>query len=177
MIHNKPTHYPIHTAILNNQLNSVIQLLHVNNTALQKDSNGWLPLHYAARYANKEIIEACCQFSTNKDTPDAMGRTPIMIAAESGRLSAVITLIGYQAQVDLSDSAGLGILHYAVKSGNLDLVRWLIEHTHLDINATDGQNQTPVQLSETNLSGTDKNKISSFLLEHGAKLTLLPPYG
>lgn len=176
-IKNKHTHYPIHTAILNDQIKSVISLLQVKDSSSVKDSKGRMAIHYAARSGSKEILEECCKFSANKDIKDIMGKTPLMLAAELGRLSAVRTLIDYGAKIDLTDSAGLSVLHHAVKSGNLNLVRWLIENTNLDINARDNQNNTPLHLSETNVSGTDnKEKITAFLLEHGAHSTPPVPY-
>lgn len=176
-IKNKHSHYPIHTAILNDQIESVIPLLQINNGSTLKDSNGWMAIHYAARYANEEMLEECCKFTTNKDTKDIMGKTPLMLAAELGRLSAVKTLIEHGAQIDLTDSAGLSVLHHAVTSGNLNLVSWLIENTNLDINARDNQNNTPLHMSETRVSGTDDmEKITAFLLEHGASSTPTVPY-
>lgn len=176
-IKNKHTHYPIHTAILNDQIKSVIPLLQVNNGSTVKDSNGWMAIHYAARYADKEILEECCKFSTNKDTKDIIGKTPLMLATELGRLSAVRTLIEYGAQIDLTDSAGLSVLHYAVKSGNVKLVRWLIENTDIDINARDNHNLTPLQMSESSVSEAgDMEKITALLLEHGASATPPVPY-
>lgn len=168
-IKNNHTHYPIHTAILNNKIQSAILLLRVKDGTTLTDSNGWTPLHYAARFANKPLMEECCKFSTNKDPIDFLGRTPLMLAAELGRLSAVQTLIAHGAKTDLTDSEGFSILHYAVKSGNLAVVRWFIENTNVDINAKDNQDNTPLQICKTTISETENmEEISALLLEHGA---------
>lgn len=149
-------------------------MLQIKEGTILADSSGWTALHYAACYANQEILEECCRSSTNKDAPDFTGKTPLMIAAELGRLFAVQILLQHGAQAHITDSAGFSVLHHAVKSGNLKVVRWLIENTNIDINAKDNHNLTPLQISETNVSETgDMEKITALLLEHGASST--PP--
>ena len=171
-IKNNHIHYPIHTAILNNQIKSVIPLLKIENGANLEDSNGWMSIHYAARYADKKVIEECCKLITDIDATDLSGRTPLMIAAELGRLKAVKTLIEHNADVDFTDSQRFSVLHHSVKSGNLELVRWLIENTSVDINAKDNQDNTPLDICKMTLSETGSmNKISELLLEYGAKTT------
>ena len=68
-IQNNLTHYPIHSAILNNQMQNVHFLLEIPDGALLPDKNRWLALHYAARYATDAIITMCCQASPNKKRP------------------------------------------------------------------------------------------------------------
>ncbi|RUR16260.1 hypothetical protein ELY21_13340 [Legionella sp. km535] len=168
-IKNNHTHYPIHTAILNNKFESTLLLLQVKDGTTLTDSKGCSPLHYAARYSNQPLIEECCKLSINKDPLDFLGRTPLMLAAELGRLSAVQTLIAHGARTDLTDSEGFSVLHYAVKSGNLAVVHWLIENTHVDINAKDNHDNTPLHLCKTTFNETEHmEKIIALLLEHGA---------
>lgn len=168
-IKNNHTHYPIHTAILNNKIQSAILLLQVKDGTTLTDSKGCSPLHYAARYANKPLMEECCKFITNTDPLDFLGRTPLMLAAELGRLSAVQTLIAHRAKTDITDSEGFSVLHHAVKSGNLVVVRWFIENTNVDINAKDNQDNTPLQICKTIINETENmEEIAALLLEHGA---------
>lgn len=173
-IKNNHIHYPIHTAILNNKTQCTILLLQVKDGTTLTDSKGGTPIHYAARYANKPLMEVCCELSTNINSIDFLGRTPLMLAAELGRLSAVQTLIAHGAKTDLTDLEGLSILHYAVKSGNLKVVRWLIENTNADINAKDDQNNTPLQICKTTINETENmEEITALLLEHGATSSAL----
>lgn len=168
-LQNHHTHYPVHTAILNNRIQSVILLLHVKDAAKLADSHGWVALHYAARYANDSVLVECIKSSTNLDIRDHQERTPLMLAAELGHLSVVQILIERGAKIDLRDMLGFTVLHYAVQSGNLELVGWLIDNTTIDINAKDNQNNTPLRISETASSETGSmEEISTFLLEHGA---------
>ncbi len=167
-IKNNHSHYPIHTAILNNQEEAVSSLLNENSADLA-DGNGWKPLHFAARQANNMILEKCLKYPGHLDETDIQGRTPLMLAAELGNLDAVAMLINHQAKTDLTDNQGLTVLHHAVKSGNPELVRWLLENAKLDVNARDDHNHTPLSLSETVTTETEHMKdISNLLLQHGA---------
>lgn len=168
-IHNNNSHYPIHTAILNNSLLSVTHLLEVQEGSTLADSKGWVALHYAALYANEKIVEVCCMFSKNKDPLDYLGRSPLMLAAEQGELSTMKYLVAHGANLELTDLQGFGVLHYAVKEGNFPAVHWLIENTSVDINAKDKSGHTPLHISQTVFYESENmQKISGLLLEHGA---------
>ena len=170
-IKNNHHHYPIHTAILNDKIQNVALLLQVKDASLLADSNGWVALHYAARYSNNDILELCCEQSADVDTPDKTGKSPLMLAAESGRLSALKVLIGKGAQINLADLAGFTVLHHAVHGGNPTVVRWLLDNTAVDVNALDNQKHTPLYLSEREGRG----EIKAILLEHGARTEPLNP--
>jgi ankyrin repeat protein len=124
-LQNNLTHYPIHSAILNNQTENIKLLLNLPEGSLLPDKYDWLALHYAARYSSGEIIKLCCQATPNKDIPDYLGKTPLMLAAELGRLSAVEILIDQGAQITLRDQEGLNVWDYAAGSGNKELLDWL----------------------------------------------------
>lgn len=158
-IKNNHSHYPIHTAILNNQNECVKLLLEVKDTEILADANGWVPLHYAARYGGNEILKQCCDVSADIDITDKLGRSPLMLAAALGRLFAVKALIGRGAQIDLTDLQGFTVFHHAIQSTNLEVVRWLADNTAVDINAQDALKRTPTSLSE--MSGA--KDITNFL--------------
>ncbi|MFJ1267107.1 ankyrin repeat domain-containing protein [Legionella lytica] len=165
---NNNTQYPIHTAILNGQEKAVSSLLNENSADLA-DSNGWKPLHFAARQTNNMILEECLRYPNHLNEPDIHRRTPVMLAAELGNIEAVATLISHGAKIDLVDDQGFTVLHHAVKSGNPELVQWLLENAKLDVNARDEQNHTPLSLSETVVNESEHMKdIGNLLVQHGA---------
>ena len=163
-ISNNHTHYPVHTAILNNQAECIRLLLQERDVATLADSNGWVPLHYAARYSGQDIVFLCCDVSTNLNLPDDAGRTPFMLAAEGANTAAMEALIARGALVTVTDTEGCTALHNAVKSGNVGAVSWLLEHTVIDVNAQDLNHQTALSLCEKD--GNDP--IKELLLAKGA---------
>lgn len=170
-IKNNHTLYPIHTAILNNQIQSVALLLQVKEGANLADKNGWTALHYAAIHAQQPLLKECCKFYTNVDVLDHQKRTPLMLAAEYENLAALKILIKRGAQTDLTDAHGFTLLHFAVQSGNLATVRWLLDNTKTEVNAKDSQYHTPLYINEHEHDKTgNKAKISALLHEHGANL-------
>lgn len=147
---NNHTHYPIHTAVLNNQADNVNVLLALKDVASLVDSNGWVALHYAARAGTPEILTYCCQATQNIDMADAEGRTPLMLAASLGNLPNILTLIAYGANVNVIDNYGFTVLHHAVESNNERIVNWLVENTDININAKNYQQKTALALRELN---------------------------
>lgn len=164
-IKNNHTHYPIHTAILNNQIQNVILLLKTKDVETLADSKGWVALHYAARYSGNEILQLCCDLSTNIDRTDELGRSALMLATSLGRLSTMKALIERGAQINLTDSQRFTVLHHAVQSCDLAVVSWLLDHTTVDINAEDADKHTPFYINEREGSP----EIKAILLKHGAK--------
>lgn len=87
-IKNHHPHYPIHTTILNHQIECTKRLLAVKQGETLADHQGCVALHYAAQHGHDTLLEACCPFYSNLDIPDKENKTPLMLAAEFGSLSA-----------------------------------------------------------------------------------------
>jgi len=88
-IKNNVCHYPIHTAILNHNLQAVTELLAINGVALLADAEERGPLHYAARYGNAEMVALCCAATDDLNAGDADGRTPLMLAEIAKNQAAI----------------------------------------------------------------------------------------
>ena len=77
-------------------------------------------------FSNEGKINIDCR---NKD-----GRTALMIASEYDVLDFVNSLLTCGADANLQDSGGLTALIYASKSGNIDIVRTLLNTNGIDVN-------------------------------------------
>ncbi|KTD54692.1 ankyrin repeat domain-containing protein [Legionella quateirensis] len=163
-IKNNHSHYPIHTSILNNTIICAGILLRDKEMAQVADSKGRVPLHYAARYSGADMVALCSEASTIIDPVDFEGKTPFMLAAEVGNLAAMQALLDHGANVQLTDNQGYTALHLAVYQRAKSAVRWLLEHTKIDVNAVDPHHQTALSMSER--AGTDE--LSELLLNSGA---------
>lgn len=161
---NNHSHFPVHTAILNNNLESVRILLKENDMTNAADSKKRLPIHYAARYGGEEMLALCFDASSNIDPLDIQGKTPFMLAAEGGNESTMQALILRGANVNLTDAEGETALHLAVNNRDINTVLWLLDKTNIDVNAKDRSHQTALSICER--MGNDD--LSELLISRGA---------
>ena len=132
---NNYSKYPIHTAILNNQLAIVRQLMLVPGMSALKDVDGRNALHYAAMYGDEAMLNACLLVDDLNDR-DAEQKTPIILAAEFGNLVAIEALLKKGADSLLTDYQGLTMLDHAEQQDHSELVSWIIQNTTLKSNNT-----------------------------------------
>ncbi len=97
------------------------------------------------------------------DTRDALGRTPLHIAAFYGRVKIIELLIDSGADVNAKDHTGMTPLHAAAISGGRPSVQALLDK-QADIGARTEAGQTALHLS----AATGQPKLSRFLIERGA---------
>lgn len=164
-IQNNHSRYPIHTAILDNQIECVRAFLSVPNIEQLTDSSGETALHYAAKYGSKEMIALCITAFKKIDIPDDIGKTPLMAAAESGNVKAMEALITAGADATLTDNDGNTLLHYAVHYNLIGPTDWILNNLSIiDVNAQNNPGQTALKICEDRL---DDDK-SILLKQHGA---------
>lgn len=121
-INNNFSKYPIHVAILNQQLINVIVLMTDPEIPKQADAEGRKPIHYAAKYAHIETLTACLTPENRFiDEKDGYGKTPLMIAVEANNLDAVALLVRSGADVSLLDSMGKSASDYATFDNRSDV--------------------------------------------------------
>lgn len=147
---NNHSHFPIHTAILNQQMGCVSLLLKHQDVSEQQDNQGRTALHYSARYGSDTLVNTCCNAITNIDPLDCNERTPLMLAAESGNIPAISILVARGANLDAQDTSGKSTLHYAVLSGNIEALQWLLNHTDINLCQEDMQGKTPLDYCHDN---------------------------
>lgn len=74
---NNAGRYPIHTAILNHEAETIKHLLKHHKVSSLSDPEGLQSLHYAARYGNEPIIKYCYEASINTASKDREGKTAL----------------------------------------------------------------------------------------------------
>lgn len=163
-LQNTASIYPIHTALLNYQLPNIKLLLENTKVATLVDGHKLIPLHYAARYGNKDITEACCHATSNLNIRDGEAKTPLLLAAAVGNQDALEVLIKKGADLMLVDYTGFSILHYAVTKENEAMVHWLVDNVPATLlNMKDKENHTPLYYAKRN-----NQAIADILLSKGA---------
>ncbi|XP_037977659.2 ankyrin-3 [Plutella xylostella] len=102
--------------------------------------------------SDPEYLELLLTFGANPDSRDRAGMTPLMKAARQRKgMDAVVTLISYGADVNAMADARNDfrtVLHYAVLSGNEDVVNLLIKQgARLNYDCPDLSKPSPLDLA------------------------------
>lgn len=96
-VSNNHSHYPIHTAILNNQIEIVDMLLKIPGVDSLADMHGQVALHYAVRYGTKEMVLRCCKDCTDINAEDDDHQTAWGLACSANNASAMEILDAHGA--------------------------------------------------------------------------------
>ena len=100
------------------------------------------------------------------DKRNDRGETQLMLAAKSGDDELVKGLILDGANKDLMSKKGMGILHYAAQSNNLELFEFLVEEEGLKISKRDSEGRDPLFFAVA--SGS--TEIVHSMIKSGARL-------
>ncbi|MDX2346693.1 MAG: ankyrin repeat domain-containing protein [Legionella sp.] len=94
--------YPIHTAILNHEIDVVQLLLEVPGVSNLRNDRNQSILHYAARFGSQDMMLLCCKKRAgNIDEKDRFGKTPLALAREENSPDVEAVLIAQGADGNL----------------------------------------------------------------------------
>ncbi|XP_067660111.1 putative ankyrin repeat protein RF_0381 [Haliotis asinina] len=127
-------------------------------------------LHVSCVGGNVEIIKYLLRHDiVGIDSLDADGWTPVMHAVNAGHKQVFDLLVEAGADLSPVTDENESILHLACGGGNIEIIRYLVKHTIVDIDSRDDGGFTPVMHA-----AMDKSKdVFSLLVEGGADLSLL----
>lgn len=90
-----------------------------------KDSEGKIPLHWAAEGDHKEVLELHLQNGADVNSKDNRGNTPLHVAAALGRKDAAETLLKAGASLDAENNNGHTPVKVAADNARNDLTNLL----------------------------------------------------
>lgn len=121
----------LHFACLRGQLDIVKSMVQHSGSEILNYSDGYgkTPLHYAALAplgSNAVLVYLLCMVNVKVDVTDEQERTPLHLAVQSKNLNSIKQLVDGNADLFLKDSQLLNILHYAVMTNCLDILKCLL---------------------------------------------------
>jgi ankyrin repeat protein len=120
-------------------------LIHSGGKVNVIDDENKTPLHFAAQYCRKYIVQRLIQTGLNIEQQSDSG-TPLNIASYHGNIEAAAALLNYGAKTEPEGSDWGGTpLHEAAKRGCIDVARLLLQRG-ANVNAVDryGNDRTPL---------------------------------
>ena len=134
------------------------------------NSLGWTPLCATATkvqdQANRDHIRLLLQLGADVNHRDINARTPLMLAASMGRLSAVEALMKNYAATDMIDNFGWSALMFGVYYNHFDVVTFMLDNG-VNPNLTSSQGLTALKIAQEH----KRHKMIDLLLEYGAMAT------
>ena len=156
---------PLMIAAKYGKLQAVTCLLGKGASPSLEDNFGWNSLHFASLSGNTDIIELLLlTHGPDIDSTTADGKTPLMIAAQCGKLQAVTFLIGKGASPSLEDNTGWNSLHWASFNDNTVIIDTLLS-CGVDIESKSKLGATPLMIARR----CGHTEAVTYLLSKGAK--------
>ena len=145
-------------ACRNGNLDMVKALMEEGADVLARNNHDTV-LHQAVSSNNEEIIRLILDkikekdpqnFSEHINAKDTEGDTPLMWAAQEGKVNAAKILLEYDADIDI-DKDGKTPLHNAIQQGEEEIVKFLAEEPdEKAINIPDNDKKTPLHQAVEN---------------------------
>ena len=157
---------PLMLAAANSKLHAVKRFLEKGAAASCEDNRGWSSLHHAAVAGDPQVISLIHTHVSGIDSKSHDGLTPLMLAAVTGKLHAVIWFLEKGANATNEDNSGRNTLHYAAEGGHPGVISFI--HTYVpDIDSRSHDGLTPLMLAAV----TGKLLAVRWFLEKGAAAT------
>lgn len=151
----------LHLAVYTNNKSFMEQFLGVIDVN-KVNKNDRTPLHLAAKYGRKDMVEMLLNKEAKVDVVDNRGRTPLHLAAQHNEKKEIVEmLLNKGAKIDVVDSRGRTPLHLAAQNNNKEIAEALIK-AKANVNIKDEDEKTPLDL-------TTNKEIKTLLKEAGGK--------
>jgi hypothetical protein len=136
-------------AVRDNSTELLKKAIDNNSTLINAIDPIWgSPLHFAARYGNKEMIETLIKNGAKSDTLNAAGNNALQDLVQSGFVDKLKYLIHFGLNLNSKNSQGQTALHLAVSKNSSDAVQILLEHG-ADRSLRNAEGKTALELAKS----------------------------
>ena len=111
-----------------------------------QDKDGWTMLHYAAAHGQEALASALLANGADASLVDAERLTPGLAACAKEQWGTALLLANHGAALGAQDEDGSAMLHYAVDSGQRELLASLIRG-EAPLGSRDAKGLTPVDVA------------------------------
>jgi len=139
---------PLHIAILENNVNIIIELINLGaNLNMKEEGNKETPLLLACSLGNEKIIQLLVENGAKLDDYDEEGNTGLMLACENEHLNCVkyILTVGVSPN-EVSKLKKWSPLHFSSSNGNIEITKLLINYKAI-VNIEDYKKRTPLHIA------------------------------
>ncbi|MBL4588310.1 ankyrin repeat domain-containing protein [Candidatus Babeliales bacterium] len=165
-VHDASGNTLLHNAFEYNRTAMAIQLLDKNRQQINSKNNDLqTPLHFAAKYANKNLLSRLLSLQTEINAVDNQGNTPLFYAIKHNNLEAFETLSESHANLFIKNFNNQTVLHYAAYYGTVQILEQVIKKG-LSMHDIDKEGNQPLHLA---CSGKQEKNIF-FLTKRGSAI-------
>ncbi|KAL8869638.1 MAG: hypothetical protein Q9174_004122 [Haloplaca sp. 1 TL-2023] len=124
----------------------IFELLLKGDDVNARDHDGETALHLAVRSSQNPYIEVLLNSGADVNIAGEYGTTVLHLAAQRDSLFPLNRLLQWGADVNARTTAGYTALHYAMQNPRETVLRSLLNHTGIDIEAKTLYGETPLHM-------------------------------
>ncbi|MEO1216786.1 MAG: ankyrin repeat domain-containing protein [Bacteroidota bacterium] len=165
---NEQGNYPVHLAVINNDLKALRLILREGEQTELKNKKGYTPLHFAAELNLIEIALLLLEQSANVNSRTFIYDAPIHLAVLFDNHEMVRVLIEHGAEVEVRNNRGNTPMHRAARFGSYKSAKLLIDN-FADIHARMERDLQPLHLA----AWYGNNEMVQLFVDEGAELNAI----
>lgn len=174
-------------AIIGNDASRVALLIDKGADVNMRDSNGYAPLHSAARNRNSPIVELLAKNKADVNARDGDGFTPLDYAIGRNHVPTIEMLLKAGARLDEPSGGGITPIVLALSDGRYYAAKALLDHG-ADVNLASGaEGITPLMAAATQITAQTRQThvtqgpapiaLADELIKKGASLNAVSKHG
>lgn len=158
-------YYPLHRAVLDQDLKQVQALLSQGAVTEVKDKDGNTPLHLAVLANQRPMAQVLLQQGADPNNRNYLAAAPLHLAVDHAMDELAALVIEHGAELEARNNRGKTPLHLAATNGSVPCARVLLQQ-QANLEATMEKDIRPLHLA----AWYGQGEVAQFLIDQGADL-------